>query len=564
MNRIRQSFRRKKEQTLPEASRPHQWQKDEEAVRGGQCSFPVKYLGCVEVDESRGMHVCEDAVKRLRNMGKKKIRAVLWVSADALRVVDESTKDLILDQTIEKVSFCAPDRNYDRAFSYICRDGTTRRWLCHSFMSIKDSGERLSHAVGCAFAACLERKQKREKECGVTATFDNGRTSFVRDGSFRVLSATDQAQREETLRQLEEQKRAGLTNAMPAARGSNLPLGKENVVEQHQMEDEPQQRQQGDDPAASTVDNAGLPGHAIPRRHAPIDELVRQGSFRGFPALLQKSSPFKRNLSVRLNELPSTLQRRTDFHLLNKVPEVETPGRTQDQVNNGDGEMPGDSINALCSQISMAFSPEDPFLGVPMSRPAFEPTDLRNDVATPFTDSGAASRGVLHTGHRRTQSEAERWLDQVSKSTQGPVPFHSASTSPNAVFLPHPPRFSYQQASVVTTGAQNGMTQAAPAVSSAIGPPASHAAARPFSTAAPKATRNVQLSALSLPFAGGRKGATPLANGTPSTSDAKFEAQWASLENRHRHAIAPPSPRATPSPTNPFCSDVQKTFEIRI
>lgn len=46
-------------------------------------------------------------------------------------------------------------------------------------------GERLSHAVGCAFAACLERKQRREKECGVTASFDASRTSFVREGSFR-------------------------------------------------------------------------------------------------------------------------------------------------------------------------------------------------------------------------------------------------------------------------------------------------------------------------------------------------------------------------------------------
>ena len=70
---------------------------------------------------------------------KKKIRAVLYVSPDQLRVVEDSTKALLLDQTIEKVSFCAPDRNYDRAFSYICRDGTTRRWLCHSFFAIKDS-----------------------------------------------------------------------------------------------------------------------------------------------------------------------------------------------------------------------------------------------------------------------------------------------------------------------------------------------------------------------------------------------------------------------------------------
>lgn len=53
-------------------------------------------------------------------------------------------------------------------------------------------GERLSHAVGCAFAACLERKQRREKECGVTASFDASRTSFVREGSFRANSTCSQ------------------------------------------------------------------------------------------------------------------------------------------------------------------------------------------------------------------------------------------------------------------------------------------------------------------------------------------------------------------------------------
>nr|XP_060484838.1 numb-like protein [Panthera onca] len=85
------------------------------------------------------MHVCEDAVKKLKAMGRKSVKSVLWVSADGLRVVDDKTKDLLVDQTIEKVSFCAPDRNLDKAFSYICRDGTTRRWICHCFLALKDS-----------------------------------------------------------------------------------------------------------------------------------------------------------------------------------------------------------------------------------------------------------------------------------------------------------------------------------------------------------------------------------------------------------------------------------------
>ena len=74
------------------------------------------------------------------------------------------------------------------------------------FLHCLFQGERLSHAVGCAFAACLERKQKREKECGVTATFDANRTTFTREGSFRVTTATEAAEREEVMRQLQDAK----------------------------------------------------------------------------------------------------------------------------------------------------------------------------------------------------------------------------------------------------------------------------------------------------------------------------------------------------------------------
>ncbi|VDN53490.1 unnamed protein product [Dracunculus medinensis] len=145
------------------------WQPDEAAVRSGTCSFNVKYLGCIEVFESRGMQVCEGALKLLRNQRRKPVKSILYVSGDGLRVVDqENNRGLIVDQTIEKVrvlvSFCAPDRNHEKGFAYICRDGTSRRWMCHGFLAIKETGERLSHAVGCAFAVCLERKKKRDAE----------------------------------------------------------------------------------------------------------------------------------------------------------------------------------------------------------------------------------------------------------------------------------------------------------------------------------------------------------------------------------------------------------------
>lgn len=80
MDRLRRSFRdsfRRRKDRVPESSKPHQWQSDAEAVRSATCSFPVKYLGCVEVFESRGMHICEEALKVLRVRIKLKLAKYL-------------------------------------------------------------------------------------------------------------------------------------------------------------------------------------------------------------------------------------------------------------------------------------------------------------------------------------------------------------------------------------------------------------------------------------------------------------------------------------------------------
>ncbi|KAM9733667.1 numb-like protein isoform 1-T1 [Menidia menidia] len=437
MNKLRQSLRRKKPTYVPEASRPHQWQADEEAVRKGKCNFAVRYLGLVEVEESRGMHVCEEAVKKLKVSGKKTVKAVLWVSADGLRVVDDKTKDLIVDQTIEKVSFCAPDRNYDKAFSYICRDGTTRRWMCHCFMALKDSGERLSHAVGCAFAACLERKQRREKECGVTASFDASRTSFVREGSFRINSSSSQqgssSERDDKL----QDKKKDQPSVIPA-----VPPGTASPPEGSAS---PMERPEPGGP------------HAIPRRHAPIEQLVRQGSFRGFPALSQKNSPFKRQLSLRLNDLPSTLQRKTDFQAKNPVPEM-------------DMGLPGEddsSIDALCCQINNSFTkPSDElFSNASMSTngpstctvpPILPPPPAPMQATSSWMQPEAPLHSppsvpvAMHSGHKRTPSEAERWLEEVSKAVKAQQTPPSCPTIPA---IPGPPSMTSHPISQTTMSA---------------------------------------------------------------------------------------------------------------
>jgi len=241
-----------------------QWPQDEASVKANTCTFEVKYLGTVEVFESRGMQVCEEAVKLLKNGKRKPIKGTLHISGDGLRVADSETKGLVLDQTIEKVSFCAPDRNFERGFSYICRDGTTRRWMCHAFMALKDSGERLSHAVGCAFAICLERKQRRDKECSVEMQFCNQENTFTRFGSFKQGSISERLADPQGFRPAD--------NAVPAPK--------------------------------APIQNPS----AIARPRASDLMYVRQASFRGL-SQLSGSSPFKRQASLRLEELPSNLAR---------------------------------------------------------------------------------------------------------------------------------------------------------------------------------------------------------------------------------------------------------------
>ncbi|CAH8522522.1 unnamed protein product [Schistosoma rodhaini] len=248
MNRLRRtfSFRKRKKQNKNEAgdsSKPQQWLDDEVKIKEGFCSFQVKYLGNIEVYESRGMQVCEEAIKALRK-SKKPQKAVLSVSGDALRVSDDVSQHLIVDQTIEKVSFCAPDRNHEKGFAYICRDGATRRWMCHAFLAVKES------------ATLAERLLDPQSTIVVDPVPKSNNTSSTSPTTITRVS--------------------------------------------------------------SPVNHIG----AIPRPHASPSIIERQGSLRIFPKL-QENSPFKRDLSLRLEGVPSNVRRLAG--IIQSAPIAEEP-----------------------------------------------------------------------------------------------------------------------------------------------------------------------------------------------------------------------------------------------
>jgi len=505
MERLRRSFResfRRRKDHVPESSKPHQWQTDEAAVRAGTCNFHVKYLGCVEVYESRGMQVCEEALKVLRNSRRRPVKGVLHISGDGLRVVEEETKGLIVDQTIEKVSFCAPDRNHEKGFSYICRDGTTRRWMCHGFLATKDSGERLSHAVGCAFAVCLERKQKRDKECSVTMNFDTSNSTFTRTGSFRAAPMTERLQ-------------------------------------------DPQECKPAEPPPVKPVVNP----FAIERPHAAPHLLERQGSFRGFSQLNQ-SSPFKRQMSLRIGDLPSTVERQQNSlsteapsfkSNLNGQPESPQPPprvsrhRLQSTPNQNSNMTPipesspmterSNAVSAMCQQLSQGLSllssTDDPFLTEDTKIINSSSNGFQSPVSSPgpFTNSTTMSRGEQWLGSLTASVGASQPPQQPPPRRPPTVPSHTRSHS-----LGSPPD------GVLTPNILPG----APAQPS-------------LPTIPPRSPFHVGQVVSSPPAP------SALSNRTNPLIADPFDAEWAALATR------------SPSSTNPFLQNsVVKTFEVHM
>ncbi|XP_075346200.1 numb-like protein isoform X2 [Mycteria americana] len=466
MNKLRQSLRRKKPAYVPEAARPHQWQADEEAVRCGKCSFPVR-------------------------SGRKAVKSVLWVSADGLRVVDDKTKDLLVDQTIEKVSFCAPDRNFDKAFSYICRDGTTRRWICHCFLALKDSGERLSHAVGCAFAACLERKQRREKECGLAAAFDASR-------------APDKKPDETPLAE----------TPVPAQPGNTSPVAAA---------------------AASPLD--GGPGggsqRAIPRRHAPLEQLVRQGSFRGFPSLSRQNSPFKRQLSLRLNELPSTLQRRDGDRAQGhgEAPDSPPPAPRDERWH---------QRSLQSDRRFLRLPPPAPRCRGPRGHPH---PPRRGGPRRPSVVGGGGGPGAPPASPHPLGGRAV--AGGGLQGGHGPAARRGGGPCPPPTPCPTrgPPR-----GSSCPPKSRGGSTP--PPAVPVVGITPSQMVANIFCAAGPPLPPPKTNPPFPPP---GLLATPPRPPGPPQTAPDPFEVQWAAL-----------GAKAPPPPPNPFAGDLQKTFEIEL
>ncbi|XP_054154099.1 protein numb-like, partial [Oppia nitens] len=534
---LRGSFRRKSnkhqlDQHITESSKPHQWQSDEAGVKLGTCVFPVKYLGCVEVFESRGMQVCEEALKVLRSSRRRPTKGTLFVTGDGLRVVDDETKGLIVDQTIEKVSFCAPDRTNERGFSYICRDGTTRRWMCHGFNAGKDSGERLSHAVGCAFAVCLERKQKRDKET-VSMNFDPKTSTFTRNGSFRQSTLTERMQDPQLAKAIERP------------------------------------------PIKQPVHNP----FAVERPHAAPNLLQRQGSLRGGP--LNTASPFKRQLSLRISDLPSN-QERQRSHSADFATTSSSSSSSRSNVmtipETSPVDEPTDSISAMCQELSKGLTilsnNDDPFVSPPILSPT--PVAMMTTTANNTEDKWSPLKQLANNN-----TFAEKWITDsstvptndsvavavpINRSTTPSPPTTTPLAQPKVVAAPRHNSPNLTQLRSLSLGSSDAFSDTTTKSSAS--------SSSSSSSSSPTTTTTMTWNSSQMMASWRQNGVTSTATAKTTTlrSDP-FDAEWAALATRHQDEsptmmMAAAAAATHLKSTNPFIQTtggvVVKAFEVQM
>lgn len=89
---------------------------------------------------------------------------------------------------------------------------------------------------------------------------------------------------------------------------------------------------------------------AIERPHATPSMLERQGSFRGFTQI-GTASPFKRQMSLRINDLPSNAERQRAFL------DPTSPHRTSvSPIPEVTATQPTDTVSQLCQELSQGLS----------------------------------------------------------------------------------------------------------------------------------------------------------------------------------------------------------------
>ncbi|OQV15568.1 PTB domain-containing engulfment adapter protein 1 [Hypsibius exemplaris] len=134
------------------------------ALQGAHVAYLVKFLGCTEVDQAKGMEVIKAGIRKMRfnshvkrSEGSKIPKVELTISIDGVAIQDPKTKKILHQYPLYRISFCADDKAEKRFFCFIAKeDNVSAEHRCFVFVSDR-LAENITLTIGQAFDLAYRR-----------------------------------------------------------------------------------------------------------------------------------------------------------------------------------------------------------------------------------------------------------------------------------------------------------------------------------------------------------------------------------------------------------------------
>ncbi|KAL6728771.1 hypothetical protein Aduo_010508 [Ancylostoma duodenale] len=208
------------------------WIHPPDVLLNGRVEYSVKFFGSQEVKEAKGTEVIRDAihaiqfqngVKRFESTqsGNKLQKVDIQINVEGVTIVDSKTKMALHRYPLQKISFCADDKQDKRIFSFIAKsESDPLKHECYVFLSDK-MAEQITLTVGEAFDLAYKRYMDKNK-----TSLENQKQVFVLRKRIAELEAENQVLSE----RLAEAIRANKTPQMslldtPALPSTPMPSG---------------------------------------------------------------------------------------------------------------------------------------------------------------------------------------------------------------------------------------------------------------------------------------------------------------------------------------------------
>ncbi|XP_030590684.1 PTB domain-containing engulfment adapter protein 1 [Archocentrus centrarchus] len=132
-----------------------------------EISFPVKFLGRVEVVRPDGLQILEEAAQNLKTSDQhssekaaKKSKVHLFLTLSGIDILENKTKFLLYSCDLSTISFCAVLQSSPKVFGFVARHPAADTYHCYLFQSTKFAHVLVS-VIGDAFRVSKKEETAR-------------------------------------------------------------------------------------------------------------------------------------------------------------------------------------------------------------------------------------------------------------------------------------------------------------------------------------------------------------------------------------------------------------------